>query len=392
MSQLKPQNGDSSSVSVALTNQCVNAQINSSTNEDTLRRLTMATILCLIFLVVEVVGGVLSSSLAVLSDAAHLFADLASFIVAIVAARLSRLPPNTTNTFGFHRAEALAALYSMSCLWIVSVFLGVEAICRGYRFVTSVVPGGTVDGKIMTITAAIGVVVNVILAFILGHDHHHGHHHSHSHDHGHHHSQGHDDHDDSHSHDHGHDHDHSHDHDHHHNDHEENHNEESQLLPENPRSNNENEPTSSLDENLNLKAAYLHVLADLLQSFCVFFSGLVIWYKPSWQLVDPLITILFCIVVLKTTVGVIISSISILMNDVPAGIDWEEVYRAISSIEGVYNVHALHIWAITHGSASLSVHATAHDVEKGLLEIQNVCKGFGIRHTTIQLTPTGWGI
>lgn len=370
-------------------------------NEDTIRRLTYASILCAIFIIVEITGGLLSSSLAVLSDAAHLFADLASFLVAIVAARLATVPPNSSNTFGYHRAEALAALYSMSCLWIVSFFLGVEAIQRGYNFLTmdiittatvgTTTVGVVVDGKIMSATAAVGVVVNVCLAFILGGDHHHmghDHDHSHGHDHGNE-SCSHNDHDEStliptlETHDHSQSHDHQ----------APNEEERSLIITdeENPDS-YESIPTtttktSSIDNNLNLKAAYLHVLADLLQSLCVFFSGLIIWYNPNWQICDPFITIMFCIFVMKTTYGIIFSSISILMNDVPSSLDWNSIYDAIDSIDGVFNVHDLHIWSITHGSYCLSVHADALDVELATMEIQNVCTGFGIYHTTIQLQP-----
>ncbi len=378
---------------------CSHSFGDSSTNEDTLRRLTSASILCLIFIIVEVVGGMLSSSLAVLSDAAHLFADLASFIVAIIAARLARLPPNHSNTFGFHRAEALAALYSMSCLWLVSLFLGIEAIHRGYMFlIYQRGEGGStttvVNGIIMSITAAVGVVVNVSLALILGGDHHHhgshGHSHSNSsHDHSH------DDQDDKklvnlNSHDHKHSHDHLH---HVHHEHER-----TNLIDEEIQTSyksissqpyqQQQHTKKSLDENLNLKAAYLHVLADLLQSLCVFFSGLVIWFNPHLQICDPLITILFCIFVMKTTYGVIFSSISILMNEVPAKLDLDAIIDAIESVDGVSNVHDLHIWSITHGSYSLSVHADADDVGLALGEIQKICKGFGIDHSTIQLQPT----
>jgi zinc transporter 2 len=356
--------------------------INVSTKtDDTISRLTAASILCFIFLIVEVVGGLLSSSLAVLSDAAHLFADFASFIVAIVASRLAKIPPNASNTFGFHRAEVLAALYSMSCLWAVSLLLGAEAIHRGYMMLTGEI-SASVDGKIMSLTAAIGVVVNVSLAFILGGEHHHHHGDDHGHDHSH-----------SHSHDHqsqlSSHHDHSHAHSHEAHDHTHQH-EESKLLKdeENPDSGASVHATE--EENLNLKAAYLHVLADLLQSFCVLLAGLMIWYNPNWHIIDPIATILFCIIVMKTTAGVIFSSISILMNDVPGKIDWEQVYDSIESVGGVFNVHDLHIWSITHGSISLSVHAdvdTSHDTETALVAIQNVCKSFGIKHVTIQLQP-----
>jgi len=237
-----------------------------------------------------------------------------------MASKLAVNPPDSHNTFGFKRAEALAALFSMSCLFAVSLVLGVEAVHRGFIFWNvmqqeyaaddgSVVTGLVVDGKIMSLTAVVGVLVNICLAFVLGEHHHHGplgggggHDHSHEHEHGHghkqddedgneHHSQEHHNHSPdtstyNHSHDHGREHGHGHKHEH------DNRTESSPLLDNgrNDTTNNttcettqERSPPSKKERNVNLQAAYLHVLADLLQSVCVLLSGLLIWYNPHWQ-------------------------------------------------------------------------------------------------------------
>lgn len=405
-----------------------------STDEGVLRRLKCASYLCAFFLTVEVVGGLLSHSLAVLSDAAHLFADLTSFIVAVFAANLARLPPTVTSTYGFKRTEALAALFSMSCLAVVSFFLGLDAILRIVRLSnasrdengnfedTSIL----VDGKLMSFIASIGVLVNVSLAFILGENHVHlpGGDHSHSHDHEsddhrehEHHHHVHeptsklDHHDHSHNSHHNHDHDHvtdeeanvhsdssddhsshssddhnhrhhpPHEHEHEHHDH--HHDERTSLL-----SHGNDKKVENQQRNINLHAAYLHVLTDLVQSILVLIAGIIIWKKPSLQVVDPICTLVFCAIVAKSTKGVIISSISVLMNQVPAEVKWEDVHDAISAVEGVSNVHMLHIWAISHGSNSLSVHADADDVEEALQALHEICRKFNISHSTIQLQPS----
>ena len=152
------------------------------------RRLKIASFLCLTFLIVEVTGGYLAGSLAILSDAAHLLADLAAFLVAIVASHLASLPSTDLHTFGLKRMESLAALFSMISLALVSVGLALEAVRRLVQ-----PPEEPVDGQLMSGIATIGVVVNVVLAFVLG-EHHvhmpgaspceqqHDHDHSHSHD------------------------------------------------------------------------------------------------------------------------------------------------------------------------------------------------------------------
>ena len=113
----------------------------------------------------------MAGSLAVLSDAVHLAADLAAFLVAIVGSHIASLPASESHTFGLKRTESLAALLSMVCLVILSIGLAGEATHRIWVLVFSDDDVTEVDGKLMSTIAAIGVIVNVILAFVLGEDH-----------------------------------------------------------------------------------------------------------------------------------------------------------------------------------------------------------------------------
>merc|ERR1712028_300433 len=152
-------------------------------------------------------------------------------------------------------------------------------------------PPENIDGQMMSIVAGIGVAVNVALAFVLGENHVHlpggG----------------------GHNHDHDHDHDHE-DHDHHSNEH--------SLLVE--KGNEEKER----QRNVNLHAAYLHVMGDLAQSVAVFLGGIVIYWKPEYHIVDPILTLGFSALVLCSTVGVLKTSVAVLLEETPANIDWEE--------------------------------------------------------------------
>ena len=87
--------------------------------------------------------------------------------------------------------------------------------------------------------------------------------------------------------------------------------------------------------NINLQAAYLHVLGDLAQSVAVLIAGLVIWWKPTWQVVDPICTLLFCALVFYSTLGVLRSSISVLLEEVPPHVSWRDVHDDIQAVEGV---------------------------------------------------------
>ena len=349
-------------------------------NDPVLKKLKIATALCCAFMLVEVIGGLLSGSLAVLSDAAHLMADLASFAVAIVAAYLAARPSTDKHTYGLKRTESLAALFSMTCLAMISIGLGAEAIRRIYAMFifdansNSKEGADEVDGKLMSIIATIGVVVNLALAAVLGEHHVHmpggSHGHDHSHDHGHgscggsHHAS---------AHDHG---------------TAAGGDEEELVLPLHA-----NEAASSIEaiENVNLRAAYLHVMADLTQSVAVLIAGLIIWAKPSWRIVDPIATILFCILVFYSTLGVIRSAICVLLEEVPPDVSWQRIHDQIELLPGVTNVHDLHIWSISHGLTALSVHvrttSTGVNIKQVLKTIAAICKDNGIQHTTIQVQP-----
>jgi len=366
--------------------------------QEVIKKLYIASGLCCCFMVVELIGGYFANSLAIMSDAAHLFADLAAFVVSIGASHLASLPSTEKHTFGLKRMESLAALFSMASLALVCVYLAIEALKRIYDFFVL----GTmeeVDGKFMTIIAAIGVLVNIVLAIVLGgahpelpgggHDHA-GHDHGDGAEHGDHDDHG--GHDDHTGHDHGghgndddgHDHK---GHDHGAHDHASEHAGESTPLT--VASGAAPDKKKEEKRNVALQAAYLHVLGDLLQSFAVLVAGLIIWFVPSpnVRIVDPMATLLFCVVVFYSTMGVIRSSIAIILEEVPPDTDWNTVYEDISKVEGVSQVHDLHIWSISHGVSALSVHCQATDPEQALTTIlgKAVCGKHNIAHPTIQI-------
>lgn len=336
---------------------------------EVLRKLKTASSLCFVFFLIEVIGGLLAGSLAVLSDAAHLAADLSAFVVAILGSHIAALPASEAHTFGLKRTESLAALFSMVSLVILSVGLAIEALRRIYFIFQGGEDFQQVDGKLMSTIAFIGVIVNVILAYVLGEDHVHmvGSDECHS---GHDHSHGHSGHDNSHSHGNG----------------------ETESLVSSQKERYVHQHTDEIVQadpgrNVNLHAAYLHVLADLAQSVVVFVAGLIIWYEPSWQITDPICTLIFSVLVCWSTVSPIRSSLSVLLEEVPPGVEYDEVFDAIRHVKGVSDVHDLHIWSISHGQSCLSVHAAAEDIETAYRDIKKLCHVRKITHLTIQLQP-----
>ncbi|EEC43796.1 predicted protein [Phaeodactylum tricornutum CCAP 1055/1] len=331
-----------------------------------LRRLQTATVLCLCFMTIEVIGGFWAGSLAVLSDAAHLLADTASFAIAIVANYLARMPSTVTHTYGLQRTESLAALFSMVSLAIVCVGLASEASRRLYHIVMQDDAAEellNVDGRLMSGIATIGVCVNIVLALVLGE------HHVHLPSYG-----------DSHGHDHHHDHVHP-------------ATESSALLPKSTNGDVEHcvihndEAVPDKARNVNLHAAYLHVLGDLAQSVAVLIAGIVIWLKPSWAIVDPICTLGFCGLVFYSTLGVLRSSIAVLLEEVPPHVSWQDVYDDLSELESLTKVHDLHIWCISDGVTVVSLHASAVDghVDQALRDVNRVCQKHKLQHITAQL-------
>lgn len=214
------------------------------------RKLWWASVCCVVFMVCEIIGGFMANSLAIMTDAAHLLSDLAGFLISIFALWLAMRPATSRLSFGFHRAEILGALISVLLIWMLTGVLLYEAIQR----VQNPVP---VNGPIMFLVATGGLLVNFVMGMILrqgniGHSHGMGgggsgggggdaHSHSHAKQ--------------AESHE-----DHAHD--------------------------DEAGPPHE-EENLNVKAAFIHVLGDAVQSVGVMIAAGLIWYNPAWSIADP---------------------------------------------------------------------------------------------------------
>ncbi|XP_023442366.1 proton-coupled zinc antiporter SLC30A2 [Dasypus novemcinctus] len=253
------------------------------------RQLYVASGICLVFMIGEVIGGYLAHSLAVMTDAAHLLTDFASMLISLFSLWMSSRPATKTMNFGWQRAEILGALLSVLSIWVVTgvlVYLAVERLVSGdYE-----VKGGT-----MLITSGCAVAVNIIMGLTL-HQSGHGYSHGHSHD------------------------------------------------------------TGQQQENPSVRAAFIHVIGDLLQSLGVLVAAYILYFKPEYKFVDPICTFLFSILVLGTTLTILRDVILVLMEGTPKGVDFTAVRDLLLSVEGVEALHSLHIWALTVTQPVLSVH------------------------------------
>ncbi|KAE9323971.1 hypothetical protein PF008_g17225 [Phytophthora fragariae] len=345
------------------------------------RKLQLACVCSLLFMCAEIVGGFLAGSLAIMTDAAHLLSDVAGFCISLFAIWVGTLPASKRLSFGFQRAEVIGAVTSVLVIWVLT---GVLVYAAVERFMECLQPNPTehVNGKLMFIVACIGLVVNLILMQILGHGHSHGggggHGHSHgsgSHGHGHGDSSSSSD-EEGHGHAHG-----GHGHSHAGHGHSHGADLEKGEKADKPQ-------TKKKLENLNIQAAYIHALGDFIQSVGVCIAGALIWYKPEWQIADPIATFIFSVLVLATTIGIVRDSIHVLMEGTPDGIHADEIERGLRKCSSVVAVHDLHIWSLSAGLPSLSVHLVSDDAETALHAAQRFLMSKGITHTTIQIEKT----
>ncbi|XP_035659206.1 zinc transporter 2-like isoform X3 [Branchiostoma floridae] len=473
------------------------------------KKLIMASILCLIFMVAEVIGGYLAGSLAIMTDAAHMMTDFASFMISLFAIWVATRPATKSMNFGYYRAEVMGALVSVLLIWVVTGILVYNAVMRVIH------RDMDIDAKIMLITASCGVAVNLVMGFILhqwGHGHSHGFS-GHGHSHG---GKGHGDKGHGHSHGgqtstgHGHSHggqmstDHSHSnggqiptgHGHSHGGqvstghgqsnggqmstghghinggqvstghghinggqvstghgqsnggqmptgHEGQDQSGKGHTPDGPCTNEQCDESQKLTkscqsngiphnyggirsceegivrtdiesqgyqmgdpqaellekgedggeqnrkENVNVRAAFIHVVGDFVQSLGVLVAAIIIYFRPDWAIADPICTFMFSVLVLITTLSILRDTVNVLMEGTPRGLDFNSVKESLKAIPGVHAVHGLHIWSLTVGKNALAVHI-AVDVDADPQEVLDIASRlvrsrFVVHSSTIQI-------
>lgn len=270
------------------------------------RRLTTALVLAAVYLVAEVVGGLYTGSLALLADAGHMASDVGSLALALGALWLAQRPATPEKSFGYQRAEILAALANATALCVVTVLIFVEAYARLKA------PQPVLAGPMLVIAVG-GLVVNLVAAGIL-----HG----------------------------------------------------------------------GKDESLNMRGAFLHVLADALGSLGAVASGALI-LSFGWYWADPAASFVIGTLVLFSAWGLLRQAVGVLMQMAPAHLDMREVTEAMRLTRGVCDVHDVHAWTVTSGREVLSAHVVIDDAARHdaiLRDLQDLLRErFDLDHVTLQL-------
>ncbi|KAK5972516.1 Zinc transporter 2 [Trichostrongylus colubriformis] len=141
--------------------------------------------------------------------------------------------------------------------------------------------------------------------------------------------------------------------------------------------------------NINVRAAFIHVLGDLVQSVGVLIAALIIFFKESWAIVDPICTLLFSVIVLCTTVYIMRDALVVLLEGRPNNIEFSRVFTSLEQIKGVKKVHDLRIWALTMDKVAVSVHlevAQPQNAQSVLRDTRTMLKRvYGVHESTIQI-------
>ncbi|EOC1337830.1 CDF family zinc transporter ZitB [Cronobacter dublinensis] len=271
------------------------------------QRLLIAFLVTAAFMVLEVVGGLLSGSLALLADAGHMFTDAAALLVALMAVRFARRAPDTRHTFGLLRLTTLAAFVNALALLVITGIIVWEAIAR---FIT---PQPVAGGAMLGIAVA-GLVANLLSFWIL----HRG----------------------------------------------------------------------SDEKNMNVRAAALHVLGDLLGSVGAIVAALIILWT-GWTPIDPILSILVSCLVLRSAWRLLKESMNELLEGAPRAVDVDQLRRRLlREIPEARDVHHVHLWLVGEKPV-MTLHVQVippHDHDALLANIHDYLKQhYQIAHATVQL-------
>lgn len=272
------------------------------------RNLLFSVVLNFTITIAEVIGGLLSNSLALLSDALHNLGDSFAIFIAYITNLISKRRYSSKRTFGYKRIEILAALFNAVVLIVIIIYLFIEA----YHRLQDPQP---VKGLVMFIVAVAGFLVNLISVFLL---------------------------------------------------------------------------KKYTWHNLNIRSAYLHLLGDTVSSVLVIVTAVLIYFFSLYW-IDPLVTFLLGIYLLKETYGIIKETVNILMQSTPPGLDLKDVKDALETIPEIDNIHHVHAWNLNDQEIHFECHVELNNdlrisetemIKERIHDI--LLNNFGIAHITIQ--------
>lgn len=256
----------------------------------------------------EVIGGIVSGSISLVSDAVHMFTDVMAIGLSLFATTMAARSHSGAMTFGYHRAEVMVALANGVALAAISLWVLYEAFMR-------VLSPTTINAPLLLLTASIGLSGNLVVIFLLKHH---------------------------------------------------------------------------AGKSINIHSAFIHVVYDTISSVAVIITGL-ITLNTGITIVDPLVAFLISGLVARSAYTIVKNSTHILLEGAPSKLDMQEIIITLKQLDGVVDVHDLHVWTISTGMDALSGHVVIRDQMLSesstiLSQINTVlAKRYNITHTTIQM-------
>jgi cobalt-zinc-cadmium efflux system protein len=272
------------------------------------KKLLVSTALNLVVSVAEIIGGLFSHSLALISDSLHNLGDTSALFIAYLANLISKKDHDHKKTFGYKRVEILAALFNAIILVVIVFYLFIEAF---HRFRNP----EPIKGLVMLIIAVIGFLANLISVVLL---------------------------------------------------------------------------KNHAGKNINVRAAYLHLIGDTVSSVAVILTAILIFFFNLYW-IDPLVTILLGIYLLKETFMILKEAIDILMQATPEGLDLNDVKKALEALPEIDNIHHVHVWNLSDQDIHFECHIDLKsdlkisETEKIKAQVHEILLNkFNINHVTVQ--------
>ena len=272
------------------------------------RKVVWAVLVNVLLTIVQIIGGLVSGSLALIADAIHNLSDAMALVIAFGARKIARLPANEEMSFGYGRAELVAAIINYTTLIIIGCFLIYEAVWRFFEPLQ-------VDGWIVVVLATVALIIDLITSGL----------------------------------------------------------------------------THKLAKHsMNIRAAFLHNLADALGSIGVILAGtLILLY--DWRYIDPIITMAIAFYILWQALTEGLDVVRILMLATPKDIDRRELMESITSIDGVDSIQHIHVWQIEENRLSLEAHLTV--TAREFSECENLktkirkylSETYDVQHSTLEI-------
>ncbi len=271
-------------------------------------RLLTTLLLNLVITGAEIIGGILSGSLSLISDALHNFSDGIAIVISYVAIRLSQKPKSVHYTFGLKRARILAAIINSAVLVVIGFYLFLEAY---HRFITP----EPIKAQLMVMVAGIGLLANTLGTLLL---------------------------------------------------------------------------KTGARDNMNIRSVYLHLLSDAVSSAGVILGGLAIYFWSVYW-IDPLLTVLISSYILRESFHILQKALDIVLMASPETISLTDIRQKLNTLEGVNNLHHVHLWQMDEHDIHLEAHVDIADrrVSETKTLLQRITavlhENFKINHVTLQL-------